>query len=335
MTAAGDWRQERDRALLVLESDQRPSVRTEAALLLCELAREPGRPAAEWVPALSRLLPDAQEEVRCAGVALAALVLSPEEAREVLVRRLSDPAPRVRVEAAGRLADLAEPTSRGVLAEAMRDQTFAVRFEAARGMAALRHSAGLEILVEALDQDELRFRALGALAELGDARALPAVRKVFRRWLLPGFERTQAAGAMARLGDAEGVRYLFRRTQRSWGIDRAMAIELLGELRAEGARQRLEQILLDRGDACRGAAARGLGRLGDLGALPALASLLEDALSSEDLRLDAAEGLCLLGAGEAFAKVEAAIASFPSAQTRAELRQMLAETRPGGLEAGR
>ena len=42
-----------------------------------------------------------------------------------------------------------------------------------------------------LDDSELRFRALAALAELQDPRALPHVRAVLNRWLMPAFERTQ------------------------------------------------------------------------------------------------------------------------------------------------
>jgi HEAT repeat protein len=211
------------------------------------------------------------------------------------------------------------------LAAALNDENLSVRFEAARGMAALHHSSGLEVLTEALDDELLRFRALGALAELGDARALPAIRTVFRKFFLSAFERTQAAGAMAKLGDPEGGKHLLERTKRKWSTDRALAIELLGELKIPGALERLLQIVRDRKDTARGAAARGLGRLGDRTALDALVSLFEERQAPEDVRLDAAEGLVLLKDPQARARVEQGAAGFESEEAREEVRAMLEE----------
>lgn len=317
-----DWRIQRDRLLFSLEHERSAAARAEAAEALCDLAADVPEAITELSPALARLLGDAQEDVRCAGLALAPLILAAEEAAEILVPRLADPSVRVRLEAAGRLADLALPSTRGALAEAMRDEAFLVRFEAARGIAALQHSAGLEVLIEALQQPDLRFRALGVLAELGDARALPAVQRVFRKWLLSAFERTQAAGALARLGDPEGGRYLLARTRKKWSADRAMAIELLGEVKAEGAYERLSEILCDPADPCRGAAARGLGRLGDVRAIGLLVPALQE--RAADLHLDAAEGLCLLGSAEGRQRVEEALASA-SEEERRELAAILEE----------
>jgi HEAT repeat protein len=194
-------------------------------------------------------------------------------------------------------------------------------------MASLKHSAGLEVLVEALDEDLLRFRALGALAELGDVRALPAVQRLFRRWLLPAFDKTQAAGVLAKLGDSEGAGWLLKRTERrrwNWTQDRALAVELCGEVKAEGALERLHAILEDKKDNCRGAAARGLGRLGDPKALPWLLSLLDEPGVPEDYRLDAAEGLWLLGIPEGRERVRAVLPVF-SQEARAELSELIQE----------
>src|SRR5437660_462637 len=82
--------------------------------------------------------------------------------------------------------------------------------------------------------------------------------------------------AVRRLGDPEGARYLMERTRRRWREDRALAVELCGEVKATGALARLLEILGDQKDPCRGAAARGLGRLGDADALSALATVLEE-----------------------------------------------------------
>lgn len=320
-----DWRAERDQALLVLEGDKRRPVRAEAADLLYQLAAEDPSRAPELSAALVRLLSDEQGEVRRAGVSLSTLVLPIEELPDALRARLTDPDSGVRLEATGRIADLALPELRGALASVLEDAVPEIRFEAARGMAALKHSAGLEVLVAALDTDLLRFRALGALAELGDARALPAVKRLFGKWLLPPFDKTQAAGVLAKLGEPEGAAYLLKRTQKKWSTDRSLAVELLGEVKAAGALERLRAILADKEDPSRGAAARGLGRLGDVRALPWLIALLEDASAPEDFRLDAADGLWRLGLPEGRERVRAAMPSFSSPEARAELADLVLE----------
>ena len=322
-----DWRQDRDRALLALESSKKSDVRLQAARLLLDLATDSDVPADQLAPVLPRLLEDPDERIRAIAVALAPRVLPVDEAEDILAARAGDPSRDVRLEAVGQLADLERPSTRPVLATALDDPDFSVRFEAARGMVALRHSAGLDVLVQALDRDHLRFRALGALAELGDDRALPAIRRLHRRWFLNGFERTQAAGAMARLGDPEGGTRLLERTRRRRGGDRSLAVELLGEVKAEGAFERLREILEDPRDRSRGAAARGLGRLGDPRAVPVLLRVLEARDESADLRLDAAEGLCLLGDSAVRAQVEAAAAGWSDPDTKDELRAMLEDYR--------
>ena len=324
---SSNWRIGRDTALFKLENEKNPAIRAEAAELLCDLGADLADDLKlEFAPAVVRLLADPQSEVRSAGLALAAMILPPEEAEELLIRHLSDRDLRVRVEATGRLADLRRPSSRGAFAQAMRDEIFPVRFEAARGMAELKHSAGLEVLIEALDDPELRFRAIAALAQLGDKDALPALQRLFSKWFLPAFDRTQAAGALVRLGDASAAEHLLKRAGRRWSADRAMAIELLGEVKVAGARERLEQLVKDPSDPNRGAAARGLGRLGDASAVPVLVAVLEDAASSDDLKLDVAEGLCLLPGEQGRAPLKTLKLSSPEA--RAELSAILAQGPP-------
>ena len=318
-----DWRIQRDQALLLLENAKRPDDRSAAADRLMDLAAVNHHRWPELEPIIPGLIADRQEHVRRRGVSLAALMLPPDRSEPILTRLLSDPFSMVRMEAAGQLADLALPSTRAALALALQDATFAVRFEAARGMAALKHSAGLEVLVEGLGKNELRFRAIGALAELGDPRALPALRTLFGRWLLPAFERTQTAGALVRLGDGSAVGYLLKRTQKRWSPDRPMAVELLGEVKVPGAFERLCGILADPKDACRGAAARGLGRLGDARAQGALVAVVEERGAAQDLRLDAAEGLCLLGSPEALRRATDALPTFEAPEARAELEEML------------
>jgi len=306
--------------------------REAAAVELCELAARPDAVAAEFTPDVPRLLADPSEAVRVCGLALAATVLPPGEALTLLAAHATDANERLRLEVAGRLADMAVPGVRPALAGLLADPSWAVRFEAARGIAALGHPAGLDTLIEALDRPDFRFRGLGALAELGDPRALEPVRRIFKKWFLPPFERTQAAGVLARLGDARGGEHLLRVAGGRWSADRAMALELLGELKVAGAFDALSRAVQNPKDACRGAAARGLGRLGDGRALPLLAAFLDEAGAPEDFRLDAAEGLCRLGTAEALAKVKGALAGL-GPQAEEELRDLLAPapaSAPGG-----
>ena len=186
----------------------------------------------------------------------------------------------------------------------------------------LKHSAGLDVLLVALEDAELRFRAAAALAQLGDRAAVPKLKQVFQGWFLPPFDRTQIAGALAQLGDEEGFVHLFKRAGKRWSLDRAMAVELLGEVRAPGAKARLLDILHDVKDSCRGAAGRGLGRLGDPSVEPELRKALELGQLSDDDRLDVAEGLLRLGTPGA--REHVATLRFESDEARAELAEMLA-----------
>jgi HEAT repeat protein len=325
--ASMSWRSVREQALLTLEREKSSAIRAEAAESICDAAAQaPDEAMPDFAPDVVRLLTDGQVEVRCAGLALAAEVLPPVEAKDVLVRHLTDKAHRLRVEAVGRLADLALPEARGALAVALEDELFPVRFEAARGMVALQHSAGLETLLQALEDPDLRFRAAAALAELGNKDAIPALKKVFKGWFLPAFDKTQLAGALARLGDADGIEHLFKRAAKGWSMDRAMAIELLGEVKAPGAKPRLLEILGAKDDDCRGAAGRALGRLGDATVFSDLERVLAEPMVADDVRLDVAEGLLRLDAERARPLVSAA--RFESEDARVELADMLKEFAP-------
>jgi HEAT repeat protein len=315
------WRAARE-ALLVRLQRGRPSERAEAAALLCEIAS--GVTASDWPTFgadVAQLMGDQQPAVRRAGVSLATIVLPEPEAQELLRRFSLDTDAGVRVEAVGRLADMAEPSLRGALAQALEDGSFSVRFEAARGMAALKHSAGLKTLCDGLRNADFRFRAAAALAQLGNAEAVPALRDVFHSWFLPAFDRTQIAGALARFGDADGSAYLLKRTLTRWSVDRAMAVELLGEVKAPGALARLLAVVHDVNDACRGAAARGLGSLGDGSAVQPLLRLLAEGGMKDDVRLDVIEGLLRLKAANV--REVAGQVRWLQPESHAELQEML------------
>ncbi|MGO9832530.1 MAG: HEAT repeat domain-containing protein [Myxococcaceae bacterium] len=312
-------------ALRALAKPGPPSVRREAAARLLAVARA-GEAPGEWEEAARTLLSDGDAEVRRAGVALLALQPGPPEGLAArLAPALQDGSPSVRLEAVGQLADAASPALRPVLALALQDTAFLVRFEAARGLAAIRHPAGLDVLAEGLDTPSLRFRAIGALAELGDSRALVPLRRLFGRWLLNAFERTQAAGALALFGDTEGRAYLLSRLSRRRALDRPLAAELCGEAAVQAAEETLLAMLSDASDSARGAAARALGRLGSARAGPVLERLLQDVSVAEETRLDVAEGLVFLRGPQARGPLAAALASVPSAEGREELRALVEE----------
>jgi HEAT repeat protein len=321
--AALDIRQRRDQALVQLEQAQKVDLRIAAAQALCDLALEDAAYADELASCVPKLIGDRSDIVRRGGIRLAALTFEPEEAQGLFIGKLKDPSQSVRLEATGQLADLESPTARGALAAMLDDDSFLVRFEAARGIAQLRHGAGIDVLIEALRHPDLRYRALGAIAILEDARAVVPVRRTFEKWFLSSFDRTQAAGTLARLGDETGAAYLMARTRKKWSPDRALAVELCGEVRAAGAYERLVEIVQDVKDLCRGAAARGLGRLNDVRAFPILTQLIDGPHADDALRLDAAEGLCLLGGDVARQRAAAIRDRLTTIDARRELDELL------------
>ena len=315
------WRDLLAQALAVLNQPGRPEERTAAARQLIALAKEDGfgsEASAVW----TRMLGDSQEEVRRAGIEIAMRFAAWEEAENILGPFATDPSALVRVQVAGALADLERASCRDALRRLLEDPVAVIRFEAARGLAAIGDASGIQVLTDSLQKGELRFRTLGALATLGDSRALPAIQALFNRLWLPPYERTQAAGALAKLGDHEAAQYLLGRTEKRRGMDRAFAIELCGEVKAPTALERLKAILSNEADECRGAAARGLGRLGDPSAMPALLAVMQDEAQPDDLRLDAAEGICRLGGPQARTHVESLLASLHAPEAREEVREL-------------
>ena len=141
------WRTEKDRALLTLESGRRSRERVDAAHIIVELALESRDRADELAGLLPRLLDDKDDRVRRAGVALAAVVLPPEEAETLFANRKKDESVEVRVESVGQLADLARPVSarraaRSARHARTRSSARSSSLDAARS-AVLRCSAGV------------------------------------------------------------------------------------------------------------------------------------------------------------------------------------------------
>jgi HEAT repeat protein len=267
-------------------------------------------------PHLVRLTEDPDAEVRavaCSGVASA---LPAADALRVLSKCADDPQPNVRAFAVRSAAGLGVPEARSLLANGLEDDELPVRFEAALGLAMLRHPAGFEVLLSALSKSELRYDALSALFALGDTRALPKVRSVFRKFFLDDFERTQAAGTLARLGDEAGKTYLLHRIEVRRAFDRGLAIELCGEIPVLDAKPCLLRTISDRGDRFRGAAARALGAMQSPEALKVLRGVLQDENEDPDVRMDAVDGLLRLATPEARSAILEGAQSVRDAEVR-------------------
>ena len=210
------------------------------------------------------------------------------------------------------------------------DELFEIRFAAAGGLIESGHERCYDVLREGLGFDDTRYLALSGLYRLGDRRALEPARAIFGKLFVSGFERVAAAGVLAKLGDMDGRRFLIDRAARRRGLERGLAIEILGELKVGESFDALLTCLNDPRDPFRGAAARSLGALGRPEALEPLKTVLFDADEDPDLRMDAAEGLMNLKTPEARETLQNAQATLSavlsaSEEAAAELRTVLDE----------
>ena len=112
------------------------------------------------------------------------------------------------------------------------------------------------------------------LAELGTPEASAALLQRIRRGL-PAPQLQQAIEALAKLGHSEAEGTLVSLTTHRRGYIRAAACKALGELKAESAYQALARRLGDSEAPVREAAARALGALGRISALPILVEAMD------------------------------------------------------------
>ncbi len=195
------------------------------------------------------------------------------------------------------------------------DELFEIRFAAAGGLIESGHARCYDVLREGLGFDDTRYLALSGLYRLGDRRALTPARAIFGKLFVSGFERVAAAGVLAKLGESDGRRFLIDRAERRRGLERGLAIEILGELKVAEAFDALLLSLRDQRDPFRGASARSLGSLGRAEALEPLKAILLDAGEDPDLRMDAAEGLMNLGTAEARDVLQSARATLSASES--------------------
>lgn len=225
-----------------------------------------------------------------------------------LLEHLDEPEADARLDLVEALALLGE-VARAPLLRFLSDELFEIRFAAAGGLLDFGDPRCFDALREGLGFSDTRYLALSGLYRLGDPRALEPARAIFGKLFISGFERVAAAGLLAKLGDGEGRRFLLERLRHRRALDRGLALELLGELRAAEAYEAVRAVLLDRRDPFRGAAARALGCLGNPEALELLAATLDNGDEEPELRMDAAEGLMNL-------KTESALQALRAARAR-------------------
>ncbi|MBC7792872.1 MAG: HEAT repeat domain-containing protein [Clostridia bacterium] len=195
-----------------------------------------------------------------------------------------------------RTLELAElPLSiRELLAALLDDQTPMVRFEAAMTLAEANDKRATSLLLSAAATRRFRLDAVRALGTMGDKRAVPALRAMISRFLMPWADKMQAAAALCALGDTQGAEYLVEKLTSRRDAERASAVHFIGESRHPEARRLLEPMVDDAKHPMRDVAARALGFLGDPASAPVLKAARIDA--DEALRCDIDQALARLTA---------------------------------------
>lgn len=279
-------------------------------------------PDSLWREALLKRLDGmlAHENAQVRGTAYLALATDRRAAAlPQLIEHLAEPEGDARLDLVEALSLVGEE-ARDLLVRFLSDELFEIRFAAAGGLIEVGEPRCFEVLCEGLGFSDTRYLALSGLYRLGDARALEPARAVFGKLFISRFERAAAAGLLAKLGDEEGRRFLVDRLRHRRGLERGLVLEILGELKAADAYETIRAVLLDRRDPFRGAAARALGCLGNPDALGVLAATLGNPDEETELRMDAAEGLMNLGTAEARQALEAARARLESTSAGGALR---------------
>jgi HEAT repeats len=282
-------------------------LRVDAARALLERWRQGDAEAASALaPRLAGLLEDGEPLLRLAGLSGFPLLRKAENLEmhaSTVIGLLNDPSAQVRTAAVGAVARIPGEAARGQLRALLSSTEEPMRFQAACVLADLRDSAALPALTAALDEDVRRQEALSAILSLGDPAAIAPVAALFENEEAGAFDRTMAAAALAGLGDARGGDHLAERIA-AGEDDSPIAAEMAGRLHVEVAVPALAALAEEVGAHARGAALRALGRLRAPGAEERLLALAADPDESEDLRMDAAEGLAEVGSPQALTRLQ-------------------------------
>lgn len=277
-------------------------------------------------PRLAELLDDDEPLVRLAALGGVRMLRKPENlaaCESGVVALLADPVAQVRTAAVWSALRIPGEAARTQVRALLDSTEEPMRFAAACALSDVHDPAALPELTAALRDDHRRQEALSALMSLGDAAALPEIAKLFEKESLGDFDRTLVAAAMARFGDARGGEHLVTRIERECD-DRPIAAEWAGRLGVSAAVPALTELADAEGDPARGAAMRALGRLKAPDAEERLLNIAASEDFSDDLRMDAAEGLAELGSEKALSLLKELAAKEPSELTQL-CRELLAE----------
>lgn len=301
--------------------------RIDAARELLDRWRNGELQAAEvFAPRLADLLDDAEPLVRISalqGVRLLRKPASLQACESGVLALLADAVPQVRTAALWAAIRLPGEAARGQVRAALQSPEETLRFAAACALADVGDAAALPELSAALRDGYRRQEALSALMSLGDPAALPDVAALFDDEGLGEFDRTLVAAALVRFGDARGAAHLVSRIETE-SDDRPIAAEWAGRLGVQDAVPALGELARSDGDPAQGAAIRALGRLKAPGAEERLLALAGDPEAAEDLRMDALEGLAELETPAALELLRKIAESGPSELAQL-CRELLAE----------
>jgi len=221
------------------------------------------------------------------------------------VRDLRSDTAAVRVHAARRLGELADPAAVPALIEALGDKLPAVRRQAARSLGRLGDPRAASALIKALgDRDtNVRFYAAGALGRIKAPQAVEPLVRALRdpEWPV----RTQAAGALREMKDPR-IAALLAEALTARGADTAQITWILRGLRAGAVTKRILALLKAPDANVRARAVKALGTLthrGDVDAscVDALIAALAD--ESAAVRAAAVEVLVTVGDRRALAPI--------------------------------
>ncbi len=301
-------------------------LRIDALAMLSERARESGD--AEAIEAIAahwpKLLTDSEELVRQRALSLTAIVPASADRESALLPLLDDSVAAVRTAAVWAVARASKSPS-PILVAHLHDPSPQTRFAVAAALAQLGDSSGFEELALALDEPAARLEALQALGNLGDARALAPLTALFERTMLDEMDRVQCAGALARLGDSAGKEHLLRALEEN-GESAPFAAGWAGDLGILEAVPLLEALADEVESPARGASLHALGALRAPGAEARLLRVLSSDDGEESAaRLDAAEGLALIGTPTARSALEEAAGRTQDDEVRAGLEDILSE----------